>query len=144
MKVKVSKADADSLVKIPTYATEGSAGFDLVSAESRSVELGPDNKYGFKTGLKFEIPEGYEMQIRPRSGLAFKHGVVTSFGTIDSDYRGEVMINLMNHSRVSCVISPGDRIAQGIIAPVTRVEFEMVDELSKTVRGKKGFGSTGK
>jgi dUTP pyrophosphatase len=141
MKVKVCKADPDSLIKVPAYATEGAAGFDLTSAESRCVELGPGNKYGFKTGLKFEIPDGYEMQVRPRSGLAFKHGVATTFGTVDSDYRGEVMINLINHGRTSMVITPGDRIAQGVIVPVTRVEFEMVDELTKTVRGSKGFGS---
>src|ERR1044072_6169295 len=121
MKVKDCKADPDSLVKVPTYATEGAAGFDLVNAEERTVELGPGNKYTFKTGLKFEIPPGYEMQVRPRSGLAFKHGTATTFGTIDSDYRGEVKVNLINHGMGSTFIQPGDRIAQGVIVPVQQV-----------------------
>jgi dUTP pyrophosphatase len=143
MKVRVSKVDPSSNIKLPSYQTAGASGFDLVSAEDRSWTIGPGQRCTIRTGLRFEIPEGYEMQVRPRSGLAFNHGVLTSFGTIDSDYRGEVKLNMMNHGRVDITIAPGDRIAQGVIAPVIRAEFELVDELSKTERGKKGLGSTG-
>jgi dUTP pyrophosphatase len=143
MKIKVLKLTDNHKIKIPTYQTKGASGFDLCAAIDRPIELGPGNRYGIPTGLAFEIPEGYELQIRPRSGLAFNWGVMTSFGTVDSDYRGEVKLNMINHGRVNCTISPGDRIAQGVICPVQRVEIEEVTALSPTDRGNKGFGSTG-
>src|SRR5207302_1331491 len=125
------------------YKTQGASGFDLCAAIDRPVELGPGNRHTISTGLAFEIPEGFELQIRPRSGLAFNHGVLTSFGTIDSDYRGEVKLNMFNHSKHPYVIAPGERIAQAVLCPVIRAEFEIVDELSQTHRGNGGFGSTG-
>lgn len=144
MKIKVVKVDPRSNVKLPAYQSKGAAGFDLVSALDRAIEVGPGMRYTFPCGLKFEIPEGYEMQVRPRSGLAFNFGVMTSFGTIDSDYRGEVKLNMMNFSKTSIVIAPGDRIAQGVIAPVIQAKFELVPELTVTDRGTKGFGSSGR
>jgi dUTP pyrophosphatase len=146
MKLKIAKVDVRSNVKIPQYQTWGAAGFDLVSAEDRVWEIPPGGRTLIGCGLKFEVPEGYELQIRPRSGLAANHGVMTSVGTIDSDYRGEVKLNMMNFGRVSFCVSPGMRVAQAVLAPVTRAEFELVDEseLSKTERGTKGFGSTGR
>jgi dUTP pyrophosphatase len=144
MKIKVVKVDPRSNVKLPVYQSAGAAGFDLVSANDRAIELAPGMRYTIPCGLKFEIPSGYEMQIRPRSGLAFNHGVMTSFGTIDSDYRGEVKLNMMNLGRLHIVIAPGDRIAQGVIAPVIQAEFELVEQLSDTERGSSGLGSTGR
>ncbi len=141
--VRISKVDERSAIKIPTYETEGAAGFDLVSAADRSWVIPPGGRMTIGCGLKFEIPEGFEMQIRPRSGLACNFGVMTSFGTVDSDYRGEVKLNMMNHGRTEYNIRPGDRIGQGVIVPVQRVKFELVSELSKTNRGSNGFGSTG-
>lgn len=143
MKVRVAKVDPRSNVKLPEYQSEGAAGFDLVSAEDRTWTIPPGGNTTIGCGLKFEVPEGYELQIRPRSGLAFKFRVMTSFGTIDSDYRGEVKLNMINHGRTDFDVRPGMRIAQAVLAPVTRAEFELVDELSKTERGTKGFGSTG-
>lgn len=143
MQVKIKKKEIDHRIKIPEYKTAGASGFDLCAFIDRSIELGPGNRNSIPTGLCFEIPEGFELQIRHRSGLAFEFGVIVISGTVDSDYRGEVKINVMNHGRTSFVISPGDRIAQGVICPVVRAEFEMVEELSKSNRGNLGFGSTG-
>jgi dUTP pyrophosphatase len=143
MKVKVMKVDEYSAVKVPTYGSIGAAGFDLVNGTDRSWVIPPGGRTTIGCGLMFEIPEGYELQIRPRSGLAFNFGVLTSFGTIDSDYRGEVKLNMMNFSRVDYCVPQGARIAQAVLAPIVRAEFEMVNELSKTERGKKGFGSSG-
>lgn len=144
MKLKVMKVDPYGKVKMPEYQTAGAAGFDLVSALPHTICLAPGNHYQFPCGLNFEIPEGFELQIRPRSGMASKFAVMTSFGTIDSDYRGEVKINLLNHGRWDYVVAPGDRIAQAVLAPIVRAEFEEVKELSHTVRGANGFGSTGR
>lgn len=141
MKIKILKVD--QTIKTPAYETPGAAGFDLRARLDRPVTLGPGHHYTIPTGLKFEIPQGFELQVRPRSGLAFKHMVMTSFGTVDSDYRGEVMINLMNHGRRDITIQNGERIAQGVVAPVIRAEFDEVTELSPTERGARGFGSTG-
>lgn len=129
---------------IPTYATEGSAGADIKSMEN--FELAPGERKLVSTGLFMEIPEGYEIQIRPRSGLAYKEGitVLNSPGTIDSDYRNEVKILLINLDDEYHYISKGERIAQMILSPVIQASFELVEELSKTERGKGGFGSTGK
>lgn len=129
---------------IPKYMSKGAAGFDIASNDN--VRLHPNNHQVIHTGLFFEIPEGYELQIRPRSGFANKNLVIipNSPATIDSDYRGELMIGLLNLSDNSVNINSGDRIAQGIINKIEQVEFENVEQLSKTERGDKGFNSTGK
>jgi dUTP pyrophosphatase len=143
VKIKVKKMESFGRVMMPKYQSAGASGFDLHAAIDRSVTLGPGNHYTIPTGLAFEIPEGYELQIRPRSGLAFKHAVLTSFGTIDSDYRGEVKLNMFNHGRTDYTIKPGDRVAQAVLCPIVRVEFEEVSDLSQTDRNKNGFGSSG-
>jgi dUTP pyrophosphatase len=128
---------------LPKYQSPGAVGFDLCAAIDRAIELGPGNRQQIPTGLAFEIPEGFELQVRGRSGLASRHGVNVVLGTIDSDFRGEVQV-IINHSgKVPYVISPGDRIAQAVLSPVVKGEFEVVKELTKTERGKAGFGSTG-
>lgn len=143
MKIKVMKVDEKSSIKHPVYSTSGAAGFDLVNGTDRAWVIPPGGRTTIGCGLMFEIPEGYELQIRPRSGLAFNFGVLTSFGTIDSDYRGEVKLNMMNFSRIEYCVAQGARIAQAVLAPVVRAEFEIVNELTKTERGTKGLGSTG-
>ena len=140
--VKVLKLNSDAM--IPEYKTNGSAGFDLRTTET--MLLAPKETYIFKTGLAFEIPEGYEMEIRPRSGLSAKTKlrVANSPGTIDSDYRGEVGIIIDNIGNEPITIQAGERIAQGVIKEVIKAKFIEVSELSITERGKGGFGSTGK
>ena len=142
MKLKIKKLSSDAI--IPAYQSELAAGFDLHSVEE--YVLKPNERKLIKTGLAFEIEEGYEVQIRPRSGLAFKHGitVLNSPGTIDADYRGEIMVLLINLGDEEFEIKKGERIAQAVIAPVIQAEFVEVDELSITKRGKGGFGSTGR
>jgi dUTP pyrophosphatase len=121
------------------------AGLDLASAADGPVVLAPGARVGVPTGLAMELPRGYEGQVRPRSGLAIKHGVtvVNAPGTIDSDYRGEVTVLLVNLGQQPYTIAPGDRIAQLIIAPVTQAEIVETDDLSSTERGGGGFGHTG-
>ena len=128
----------------PTYATEGAAGLDVVAAES--VNLAPGQRRAVATGFAIAIPEGYEVQVRPRSGLALKHGIgcPNAPGTIDHDYRGELMIILINLGNEPFEIKRGERIAQLIPAPVLRASFQEVAELSETGRGVGGFGSTGR
>lgn len=128
---------------LPAYATEGAAGMDVVSAED--VTIAPGGRHAVATGLSVAIPAGYEIQVRPRSGLALKHGisVPNSPGTVDSDYRGEVKIILINHGAEGFDIRRGDRVAQLVVAPVTRASWIEVEELDDTVRGEGGFGSTG-
>ena len=128
---------------LPAYATDGAAGMDVVSAED--VTIAPGARHAVATGLSVAIPAGYEIQVRPRSGLAFKHGVTVpnTPGTIDSDYRGELKVLLINHGPDDFVIERGDRIAQLVPAAVTRAGFEEVEELDDTTRGAGGFGSTG-
>ncbi|TRW17080.1 dUTP diphosphatase [Glacieibacterium frigidum] len=128
---------------LPEYATEGAAGMDIVSAET--LTLSPGDRAGVPTGLSIAIPDGYEVQVRPRSGLALKHGltVANAPGTIDSDYRGEVKVILINLGPRPVHIERGMRIAQLVVAPVTRGRFEEVDSLDDTARGSGGFGSTG-
>lgn len=142
MKIKIKKLS--ELAIVPLYATVGSAGADLVSVESKSVYPGHTVTVG--CGFSLEIPEGFEAQIRPRSGLAKKHGItiLNSPGTIDSDYRGEIKVMLHNTGDDPFIISPGDRIAQMVIAPVIQADFEIVDVINETERGAGGFGSTGK
>jgi len=129
--------------KIPAYQSEEAAGFDLHSIED--VVINPGERKLIGTGLAFEIEKGYEVQIRPRSGLAVKHGitVLNSPGTIDSDYRGEIKVLLINLGNEKFEIKKGDRIAQAVIAPVIQAEIIEVDSLSDTKRGAGGFGSTG-
>jgi len=132
---------------LPEYQSAHAAGFDLVAAvpEEGALMLDPSDRVLVPTGLVFELPDGYEAQIRPRSGLALKHGVtvLNSPGTIDADYRGEVKVLLINLGSERFLIGRGDRIAQTVIAPVTRVKIVDADELSDTGRGEGGFGSTG-
>lgn len=128
---------------LPVYATEGAAGMDVVSAEDVTIPSG--GRHAVATGLSVAIPVGYEIQVRPRSGLALKHGisVPNSPGTVDSDYRGEVKVILINHGAEGFDIRRGDRVAQLVLAPVTRASWVAVDELDETARGEGGFGSTG-
>ena len=133
---------------LPSYETAGAAGMDLSAAlpEGTPVIIGPMERSLIPTGLSIELPEGYEAQIRPRSGLALKSGltVLNTPGTIDSDYRGEVKVILVNLSNGPVEINRADRIAQMVIAPVTRANIKEVESLSLTKRGEGGFGSTGK
>lgn len=130
---------------IPQYMTAGAAGLDLTSAEETAIPLAPGARGGVPTGLAMAIPVGFEGQVRPRSGLASRHGVtvVNAPGTIDSDYRGEIVVWLVNMGTAPFVVEPGARIAQLVIAPVVQVQLEELTELSETTRGTGGFGSTG-
>ena len=131
---------------IPEYATEQSAGVDLRANIEDGILLEPLSRALVGTGLYIQLPKGFEAQIRPRSGLAAKHGitVLNAPGTIDADYRGEIKVILINLSHQSFVINPGERIAQMVIAAHEKVEFNVVDKLDETTRGEGGFGSTGK
>ena len=131
---------------MPQYETKASAGVDLRANISESLTFQPFERHLVKTGLFLEIPEGYEAQVRPRSGLALKHGVtvLNSPGTIDADYRGEIGIILINLSQEPFVVEDGDRIAQLVFAKVKQAKWKETEELSETDRGKGGFGSTGK
>ena len=131
---------------LPEYKTEGAAGMDLCAAISEPVTLKPLERTLIPTGLKIELEHGYEAQIRPRSGLSIKHGItlINCVGTIDEDYRGEVCIPLVNISDKEYTIEPNERIAQMVIAKVEQAKIEVVTELTETVRGAGGFGSTGK
>ncbi len=128
---------------VPAYATAGAAGMDVVAAED--VELAPRGRHAVATGFALAIPEGFEVQVRPRSGLALKHGISlpNTPGTIDSDYRGELKIIMINLGDEDFSIRRGDRIAQLVVAPVQLATFAEVEELDDTVRGEGGFGSTG-
>ncbi len=141
MILRVKKLNKDA--KIPAYQTKEAAGFDLHAIEDAILKVGERKLIG--TGLAFEIEKGYEVQIRPRSGLAFKYGitVLNSPGTVDSDYRGEIKVLLINLGEKEFEIKKGDRIAQAVIAPVIQAKIKEVEELSSTDRGSGGFGSTG-
>ena len=130
---------------LPQYMTTGAAGLDLYACITESIKIEPGNTALVPTGLALEIPKDYEAQIRPRSGLALKWGItlLNSPGTIDSDYRGEVKIIMINHGRETFVINRGDRIAQMVFCPVATASLEVVDELSQSNRGQGGFGHTG-
>jgi len=142
LELKIKKIHSDAV--IPSYVHEGDAGFDLVSVED--YVLRPGERRAIGTGLQVEIPEGYEMQIRPRSGLAFKQGVtvLNSPGTIDVGYRGEIKVILVNHGDGNYEVKKCERIAQGVINELPKVTIVEVSELSETARGEGGFGSTGK
>lgn len=142
MILKVKLLDPDA--RVPKYAKEGDAGCDLFSIKDMVI---PVNQTAIvKTGIALEIPAGYECQIRPRSGYAAKFGitVLNTPGTIDSGYRGEIKVILINHGALPFIISKGDKIAQMVVSPIVTASFEIVKELSKSERGKNGIGSTGK
>ena len=143
MKVKIINKSKHNL---PAYETIHSAGMDLRANIDEPVTIQPKQRVLIPTGLFIALPEGYEAQIRPRSGLAAKHGitVLNSPGTIDADYRGEIKVLLINHSEEPFEIKDSERIAQMVIAAYTRVEWEETDELDETTRGAGGFGHTGK
>lgn len=131
---------------LPAYATAGAAGMDLMAQLDVPFTLQPLERYLIPTGLFIELPQGYEAQVRPRSGLAIKHGLtcLNSPGTIDADYRGEIKVILINLSKEPHIIQSGDRIAQMVIAPVEQVGWELVSEIGETSRSQGGFGHTGK
>ena len=149
---KLASPDVPVLVKrlphgegleLPAYATAGAAGMDVLSAED--LTLAPGERHAVATGLAIAIPHGYEVQVRPRSGLALKYGITVpnTPGTIDSDYRGELKVILINHGSAEFEIRRGDRVAQLVLAPVTRASWLKVEDLDETARGEGGFGSTG-
>jgi len=133
-------------IKLPVYKTPGSSGMDLVAYIKNKITINPSETATIPTGIAVAIPKNYEIQIRPRSGLAAKKGisVLNTPGTIDSDYRGEIKIILINLSKKSFVVKSGDRIAQMILCPIAKGKLKEVKNLPKTARGKEGFGSTGK
>ena len=133
-------------IKLPIYKTSGSSGMDLVAYIKNKITIDPGKTVMIPTGIAVAIPKNYEIQIRPRSGLAAKKGisVLNTPGTVDSDYRGEIIIILINLSKKSFVVKSGDRVAQMILCPVAKGKLQEVKNLPKTVRGKGGFGSTGK
>lgn len=130
---------------LPAYATAQSAGLDLIAAIEGEILLAPGARQLIPTGLAIALPAGYEAQVRPRSGLALKHGitVLNAPGTIDADYRGEVKVLLINHGQEAFALKRGDRIAQMVVAPVTRIAWNQVPALDETARGAGGYGSTG-
>jgi dUTP pyrophosphatase len=141
--VQVRRLPHGEGLDLPRYATDGAAGMDVLAAED--VTLAPGARHAVATGFAVAIPPGYEIQVRPRSGLALKHGisVPNTPGTIDSDYRGELKVIVINHDAEPFPIQRGDRIAQLVLAPVTLAEWDEVAELNDTSRGAGGFGSTG-
>ena len=145
MKVNFKKSNPEIDSPLPEYKTEGSAGMDLSSSSGDTITIRPGQTALIPTNLIIELPSGYEGQVRPRSGLALKHSitVLNTPGTIDSDYRGEVKVVLINHSDKDFEINFGDRIAQLVIAQYTKIELNEVKELSDSERGEGGYGSTG-
>ena len=144
--VKILVKKFDKNIKLPTYKTSGSSGMDLVAYIKNKITINPGKTAMIPTGIAIAIPKNYEIQIRPRSGLAAKKGisVLNTPGTVDSDYRGEIKIILINLSKKSFVVKSGDRVAQMVLCPITKGKLQEVKNLPKTVRGKGGFGSTGK
>ena len=144
VKILIKKTNKE--VTTPKYKTDGSSGVDLSAFLDKEIVIKPNSSELIPTGLQVAIPEELEIQIRPRSGLAAKEsiGVLNSPGTIDSDYRGELKIILFNHGKEDFIINNGDRIAQMVLVPILKMEFEEVASLPDTVRGQGGFGSTGK
>jgi len=145
--IRVKRLPHGEGLKLPSYQSKHAAGLDLVAGvpEGEPVELQPGARALIPTGFALELPAGYEAQVRPRSGLALKHGVtlLNTPGTIDSDYRGELMVILINHGSETFLVRRGTRIAQLVIAPVAQVEVVATDALGATTRGQGGFGSTG-
>jgi dUTP pyrophosphatase len=143
VKVEVMRLPIGAGLPLPAYATAGAAGMDVVSAEE--VVIAPGARHAVATGLALAIPAGFEIQVRPRSGLALKHGITVpnTPGTIDSDYRGELKVILINHGTEPFAIARGDRVAQLVLAPVVQAAWDEVEALDATERGAGGFGSTG-
>ena len=144
IKILVKKFDKN--IKLPTYKTSGSSGMDLVAHIKNKITISPGKTAMIPTGIAMAIPKNYEIQIRPRSGLAAKNNisVLNTPGTVDSDYRGEIKIILINLGKKPFIVKYGDRIAQMVLCPISKVKFLEVESLPKTIRGKSGFGSTGK
>jgi dUTP pyrophosphatase len=144
MKVEIMRLANGADLELPNYATAGAAGLDLRSAESLIIKS--NARALVATGIAMALPQNFEAQVRPRSGLAVKHGVtvLNSPGTIDCDYRGEIKVPLINHGTDDFIITRGDRIAQMVIAPVVQVQLREVSTLNETTRGTGGFGSSGK
>ncbi|MCC8119964.1 MAG: dUTP diphosphatase [Bacteroidales bacterium] len=142
MKVKVINSSGNEL---PAYETFSSAGMDVRADIKEPVTIGPLERLLIPTGLRVQLPHGYEMQLRPRSGLALKHGIslANTPGTVDADYRGEIKVIVINLSNEPYTITPGERICQMVISAYTRVEWEVVDRIDETERGDGGFGHTG-
>ncbi|KNH03124.1 Deoxyuridine 5-triphosphate nucleotidohydrolase [Qipengyuania citrea LAMA 915] len=141
--VQVKRLPHGEGLALPVYATDGAAGMDVLAAED--LTLAPGQRHAVATGLAVAIPQGFEIQVRPRSGLALKHGITVpnTPGTIDSDYRGEIKVIMINHGTEDFAIARGDRIAQLVLASVTQAAWHEVGQLDATVRGEGGFGSTG-
>ena len=144
--VKVLIKKLDPLVKLPEYKTSGASGLDLMAFIKEPIEIKPKTSSLIPTGLSVAFSEDYEIQVRPRSGLAAKKNitVLNTPGTIDSDYRGEIKVIIYNHGDENFLVNNGDRIAQMILAPIVKMELEEVNNLPESIRGKGGFGSTGK
>ena len=144
--VKILVKKFDKNIKLPSYKTDGSSGMDLIAYIKNKLTINPGKIAKVPTGIALAIPKNYEVQIRPRSGLAAKKGisVFNTPGTIDSDYRGEIKIILINLSKKPFIIKSGDRVAQMILCPVVKGKLKVVKNLPSTVRGKGGFGSTGR
>ena len=144
--VKVLVKKLDPSVKLPEYKTEGASGMDLIAFVDETINIKPKTSALIPTGISVAFSEDYEIQIRPRSGLAAKNNisVLNTPGTIDSDYRGEIKVIIFNHGNNDFIVKNGDRIAQMILAPIMKMELEEAKNLPQTIRGKGGFGSTGK
>ena len=144
IRIQIARLPHGEGLPLPAYATPGAAGMDVVAAED--LDLAPGTRHAVATGFKVAIPDGFEIQVRPRSGLAYKYGVTVpnTPGTIDSDYRGELKILMINHGSDPFPVRRGERIAQLVPAAVTKADFDEVDELDATTRGAGGFGSTGR
>ena len=142
LKVKIINRSGNEL---PAYETPGAAGMDVRACLEKPVTLAPLERALIPTGLRVQLPVGYEMQIRPRSGLALRHGIslVNTPGTVDADYRGEIAVILINLSNEPFTVNPGERICQMVIAHYTRIEWEAVERIDETERGEGGFGHTG-
>ena len=143
---KVLIKKLDSAVQLPAYKSTGASGMDLMAFIKKPINVKPNSSSLIPTGLSVAFPENFEIQIRPRSGLAAKKNisVLNTPGTIDSDYRGEIKVIIYNHSNKDFIINNGDRIAQMVFTPVIKMELEETNELPQTLRGNNGFGSTGK
>lgn len=146
VRVAITREPGCDDIPLPAYETPHAAGMDLRAAPPEPITLAPGERLLMPTGIRIALPEGYEAQVRPRSGLAIRHGItmLNSPGTIDADYRGEIRVILINHGSEPFTVHRGDRIAQLIVAPVTRVEWEPVERLDETARGEGGFGHTGR
>jgi len=144
--VKILIKKLNSKVKLPSYKTDGSSGMDLMAFIDKPISISPQKSELVPTGLSIAIPDNTEVQIRPRSGLAVKSNisVLNTPGTVDSDYRGELKVILYNHGNKEFIVNNEDRIAQMVLVPIIKAKFEEVENLPETIRGKGGFGSTGK